>query len=350
MRAPFAPPRLSEPRKDDAAAQAVETSCEIDRPDARIFCLQCGDVRFADELVVDGGNGVLPDQLLLGNQGAEVADDGAHIAMGELEPGASEGVGELGGVGLEALADRFVGGIELECEVRGEHHGQMLLVLDVRVRDVGFLVHGVPLPATAGAFLQRPVVVVEVVEVLAVPLDGVAGPRAFEAGGDGVFGVALAGAVLPAEALLLDGCAFGFGADVWTRVVRAMAFAEGVAAGDEREGLFVVHGHAAEGLADIARGGDWVGLAIGAFRVHVDEAHLHGGERMVKIALTLVTIAAKPRVFRAPEDVFLRNPDVSAAAAEAEGLETHRVERDVAGKDHEIGPGDLLAVLLLDGP
>src|SRR6267154_6066843 len=35
MRAPFAPPRLSEPRNVDA--QAVETSWETDRPDARIF-------------------------------------------------------------------------------------------------------------------------------------------------------------------------------------------------------------------------------------------------------------------------------------------------------------------------
>ena len=39
MRAPFAPPRLSEPRKDAAAAQAVETSCGIERPEARIFSL-----------------------------------------------------------------------------------------------------------------------------------------------------------------------------------------------------------------------------------------------------------------------------------------------------------------------
>ena len=37
MRAPFAPPRLSEPRNVDADAQAVETSCETDRPDARIL-------------------------------------------------------------------------------------------------------------------------------------------------------------------------------------------------------------------------------------------------------------------------------------------------------------------------
>ena len=40
MRAPFAPPRLSEPRKVDADAQAVETSCETDSPEARILPLR----------------------------------------------------------------------------------------------------------------------------------------------------------------------------------------------------------------------------------------------------------------------------------------------------------------------
>ena len=35
-RAPFAPPRRSEPRKVDADAHAVETSSETERPDARI--------------------------------------------------------------------------------------------------------------------------------------------------------------------------------------------------------------------------------------------------------------------------------------------------------------------------
>jgi len=40
MRAPFAPPRLSEPRNVDADAQAVETSWEMDRPDARIVAFR----------------------------------------------------------------------------------------------------------------------------------------------------------------------------------------------------------------------------------------------------------------------------------------------------------------------
>jgi len=39
MRAPMAPPRLSEPRNVDADAQAVETSCETDSPEASTLLL-----------------------------------------------------------------------------------------------------------------------------------------------------------------------------------------------------------------------------------------------------------------------------------------------------------------------
>ena len=40
IRAPLAPPLLSEPRKVDAEAQAVETNWEIESPDFNIFALR----------------------------------------------------------------------------------------------------------------------------------------------------------------------------------------------------------------------------------------------------------------------------------------------------------------------
>ena len=40
MRAPFAPPRLSEPRKVAAEAQAAPTSSEMESPEARILALR----------------------------------------------------------------------------------------------------------------------------------------------------------------------------------------------------------------------------------------------------------------------------------------------------------------------
>ena len=129
-----------------------------------------------------------------------------------------------------------------------------------------------------------------------------------------------------------------------------MGLAEGVAAGDECHGLFVVHGHAGEGLADVACRASGVGVAVRAFGVHVDQAHLHGGKRIGQFAIAAVALVAEPRGLGTPVDVRLRLPDVGATAAEAEGLEAHRFERHVAGEDHEVGPGDFAAVLLLDGP
>jgi hypothetical protein len=87
MRAPLAPPRLSPPRKVEADAQAVVTSWEMESPEARILALRAAISCSSDEFMIDGGNGVLPDQWLLGNERAEVARDGAHVAVGELEPG-----------------------------------------------------------------------------------------------------------------------------------------------------------------------------------------------------------------------------------------------------------------------
>jgi hypothetical protein len=67
----------------------------------------------------------------------------------------------------------------------------------------------------------------------------------------------LAGAegVLPAQAHLFERRGFGLGADQ-LGIARAVAFAEGVAAGDQRHGFLVVHRHAAESFADVAAGGE----------------------------------------------------------------------------------------------
>src|SRR5581483_9037368 len=62
-----------------------------------------------------------------------------------------------------------------------------------------------------------------------------------------------------------------------------------------------------------------------------------------------VAAVGEPLALDAPVD-FRRIPDVRASAAEAECLEAHRLERDVAGEDHQVGPRELLAVLLLDRP
>ena len=130
----------------------------------------------------------------------------------------------------------------------------------------------------------------------------------------------------------------------------AVGFAEGVAAGDQRDRLLVVHRHAREGLADIAARSEHARLAVRPFGVHVDQAHLHGGQRILEIAVAGVALVVQPLALAPPVNVLFRLPDVLAAAAEAEGLEAHRLQGAVAGEDHQVGPRDLVAVLLLDRP
>src|SRR6185437_7508128 len=156
--------------------------------------------------------------------------------------------------------------------------------------------------------------------------------------------------LLPAQALLLQRGALRLRPDELVRVTGAVGLAEGVAAGDQRNGLLVVHRHPAERLADVAGRGQRVRVRVRAFRVDVDQAHLDRGQRAFQLPVAGVAVVAQPGLLRAPVDVLVRLPDIGAATGEAEGLKAHRVQRDVAGEHDQVGPGQALAVLLLDRP
>src|SRR5262249_22995397 len=158
----------------------------------------------------------------------------------------------------------------------------------------------------------------QVLEEAVVPLRRVVGPDTFEAAGDGDAVVAVLVAVLPTQALLLDGRALGLRADV-LRAHRAVGLAERMPTDDERRGLLVIHRHTAEGFADVLRGQRRVGVAAGTFGVDVDEAHVVGAERALELSVGGVALVTQPGVLRSPEDL-VGLPDVRATEAEAEGL------------------------------
>ena len=296
--------------------------------------------------------------------------------MGQLEPGAGEGVGELLRVFQEAARDLFVSRIEAQRQVRGQHgRTQGCAAVGVRDHRIGALGH--PLMGTGRALGQFPLIVEQVLEEVIAPLGRSLGPGHFQAGTDGVATDAAAEAALPAHALVFQALAFRFTAHV-LGVACTVGLAEGVATGDQGHGFFIVHRHAGEGFADVMGGCDRVGVAFRTFRVHVDQAHLDGGQRVFQVAaggagaalliavtvgigrdlavagaglaLAVAVIAAQPGRFGTPVDVQVRFPHVLAATGETEGLETHGFQRDVAGQDQQVSPGDLVAVLLLDRP
>jgi hypothetical protein len=208
--------------------------------------------------------------------------------------------------------------------------------------------------APAAVVICFPLVLEQHLEVAHVPLRGVGFPGAFKTAGGGVAALAAAVLLIQPKPISSIGAPSGSG-PTSSAGPRAVHLAEGVAAGHQGHGLVVVHGHAGEGLAHVACPRHRVGVAVRALRVHVDQAHLHGGQRVFQIALAAVAAVGlvaggQPLLLGAPVDVFFRRPDVRAATGKAEGLEAHGLHGHVAAQDEQVGPGNGVAVFLLDGP
>ena len=131
----------------------------------------------------------------------------------------------------------------------------------------------------------------------------------------------------------------------------AVRLPESVAARDQRDDFLVVHRHPAERLADVLRRRNRIAVGVRTFGVHVNEPHLHRGERPFQLALLVpaVAIGLEPLLLGAPID-RIRLPRVRTAAAEAQGLEAHLLERNIARQHHEVAPREPAAILLLDRP
>jgi hypothetical protein len=78
------------------------------------------------------------------------------------------------------------------------------------------------------------------------------------------------------------------------RIASAVGLAKGMSASNQRDRFFVVHRHARESLADIFGSGERIRIAVRSFRVHIDQAHLHRGQGILKFPLAAVALVAKP--------------------------------------------------------
>ena len=148
----------------------------------------------------------------------------------------------------------------------------------------------------------------------------------------------------------------------WCRAQRrciaiAVGLAECVSSGGQGDDFLVVHGHAFEGFAKVARSAFIVmRVAAGAFGIDVDETHLDRGERPFDLFETVFRGNAclhafvDPFVFASPVDVAFRFEHVGTATAKAEDRSAHAFDRDIACHDEQVGPADVLAVLLLHRP
>ena len=245
----------------------------------------------------------------------------------------------LDGVGaqMQPLGDLPVHRVHLHGHV-GIGHDR--LATNRRIFDIDRLVFfldvdGLPLPGAGWAFFQFPLMFEQQVEITIVPLGRRRRPCTFDAAGYRVAANAALGLVDPTQSLLFKAGGFGFRAKQ-RGVAGAMAFAHRVAAGGEGNGLLVVHGHAGKGLADVTARRHGIRVAVRAFRIHVDQAHLDRSQRPFQLPLALVTLVGQPFFLGAPvHEVGF--PIVFSTTGKSERLEAHVFERNVGHADLEAG-------------
>ena len=238
-------------------------------------------------------NGVLPDELFAWDLWAEIEAARSEVAVGQLEPGPREGVGEGLLVLMKAPGNRRHDGVVSQREIRRRHDGCGALPVHMGIGNevLGSHVLGDPLPCPGRAFGEFPFVGEHHLEIAPVPAGGVGLPGPFDAARDRVLRAATAKAVLPTQALLLEAGSFGFGIEVLGRC-GAVAFAEGVATGNQGHGFFHRHAHAGKGVAHIFAGGHRIGMAFRPLRIHINQPHLDSGEGLIEAPVRLVALIA----------------------------------------------------------
>src|SRR5262249_22128260 len=153
-------------------------------------------------------------------------------------------------------------------QVRGQEVRRYLLRLVEGLRH-GALARAAlrtPLVRAGRAPGQLPFETEQVFEEVVAELRRRPGPGDFESAGDRIHADAGVESAAPAETLVFEVTALRVDTDV-RRGTGAVRLAEAVATGDQRHGLLVIHRHAGKGLADVARRGHRVGVAIRALRV-----------------------------------------------------------------------------------
>jgi hypothetical protein len=174
IRAPLAPPRLSEPRIGRGGSPGGAHQLGNREPggeDILPSAPRCRPRRPARDR--NRRDRILPDQLFGRHFRAEIADPRAHVAVRQLEPGAGEGVGELVRVLEEAARDLLVGRVGIAARGRwsaSPGRGASSLIVRVRHRVRAGVMLGRPLVGAGRALGQFPFVAEQVPEEVVAPL------------------------------------------------------------------------------------------------------------------------------------------------------------------------------------
>src|ERR1700691_5335467 len=168
-----------------------------------------------------------------------------------------------------------------------------------------------PLMRASRTLGQFPLVFEQVLEEIVTPFRWCACPGDFQAAGNCITCNAGGVGVCPDEAVLLNWRAFWLSSHVLLGRAGSVSLAKRVTACDQGDGLFIVHSHAREGLADILGWRNRIRHAFRAFRIDINETHSGTAERIREIAITTIAfVRPEPGLLNSPVYFEVRFPNV----------------------------------------
>ena len=222
-------------------------------------------------------------------------------------------------------------------------------IFGIRCHIFLLLIDRVPDIRASRAFYQLPLITKQKVEIAIVPFCRIGCPRTFDTTGDGVTPFAFAMCAYPAKAHLFNRSTFWLNPDQIS-ITCTMRFTECMTTCGQGDSFFVIHRHSGKCFTNIAGTCQRIGIAIRPFRIHIDQSHLHGRQRMRQIAITRITAIRQPVCFKTPVNIFFRCPYVWTTATVTKGFAAHRLDSDITCQNQKIGPANLLAIFLFDRP
>ena len=106
-------------------------------------------------------------------------------------------------------------------------------------------------------------------------------------------------------------------------VTGAMAFTKSVSSSSESNRFLIVHRHAGKSLSNVSTRGNRIRFSVRTLRININQAHLHCGERILKLTISGIALVTKPFGLSPPVDILFRFPDILTTAGEAKGLQSH---------------------------
>ncbi len=233
---------------------------------------------------------------------AVVVDPRTHVAVGQLEPGARKRVREILGIGTEFLTNLIVDGVNLHRHV-GIGHDRIPTHRRIGGIDRLFVFTAYrPVPT---ARHQRGILPTSIHSrrgnrnTPCPIVSDAGGPGAFDTGGKRRLArLAIQGpGFVPPETLSVNQVA---SLRARHRVAcdshhRPCALPTVCPPAGQCRGFLVVHRHALERLAHMQRCSCGIGFTVHAFGIHIDEAHVNCGERIVHRCRFIKVAAGVPR-------------------------------------------------------